>query len=41
MEQLAAAITAHRPGDQVAFTVVRSASTSNVKVSLGQRPDLP
>jgi len=41
MEQLAAVITAHKPGDQVALTVVRGASTNNIKVTLGQRPDSP
>ena len=41
MEQLAAAIAAHKPGDQVALTVVSGASTGNVKVTLGQRPDSP
>jgi S1-C subfamily serine protease len=41
MEQLAAAIAAHKPGDQVALTVVRGASTGTVKVALSQRPDSP
>ena len=38
MEQLAATINAHRPGDSVALSVVHGSSTRTVRVTLGVRP---
>ena len=38
MEQLAALITAHKPGDVVTLTIVRDAQTRSLKVTLAARP---
>lgn len=38
MEELAATISAHAPGDQVELTVVRDGETSDVTVTLGEKP---
>jgi S1-C subfamily serine protease len=37
-EQLTSVIMAHKPGDQVAVTLVRGSSTLTLKVTLGTRP---
>ena len=38
MDELAAAINAHKPGDQVTLTVISGSSTKDVQVTLGVRP---
>jgi S1-C subfamily serine protease len=38
MDELAAAITAHKPGDKVKITVVSGSSTREVTATLAARP---
>ena len=40
MDELAAAINTHKPGDTVTLSVISGSSTKDVQVTLGVRPQM-